>query len=57
MQLIGSARLKYASTFVWQNSVSARNPVAVPALAGLGAVAAVAIQAGVVALLLRRAWC
>jgi signal transduction histidine kinase len=51
MQVTGSPRLKYVSTFVWQNSVSARNPVAVPALAGLGAVAAVAIQAGVVALL------
>ena len=37
--------------FVWQNSVSARNPVAVPALAGLGAVAAVAIQAGIAVLL------
>lgn len=52
MQLAGSVRLKYASTFIWQDSVSARNPVAVPALAGLGAVAAMVIQAGVVALLL-----
>jgi len=52
MQLAGSARLKYGSSFVWQASVSARNPVAVPALAGLGAVAAVAIQAGVAVLLL-----
>jgi signal transduction histidine kinase len=51
MQLAGSARLKYASTFIWQDSVSTRNPVAVPALTGLGAVAAVVIQAGVVALL------
>lgn len=50
LQLIGSARLKQAD-FVWQDSVSAANPVAVPALAGLGAVAAVAIQAGLVALL------
>ena len=52
MQLIGSARLTYSSSYIWQNSVSARNPVAVPALAGLGAVAAVAIQAGIAALLL-----
>jgi len=52
MQLIGSARLTYSSSYVWQNSVSVGNPVAVPALAGLGAVAAVAIQAGIVALLL-----
>jgi signal transduction histidine kinase len=51
MQLIGSARLEYTSSFVWQDSVSARNPVAVPALAVLGAVAAVAIQAGSAALL------
>lgn len=43
MQLVGSARLKQVD-FVWQSSVSARNPVAVPALAGLGAVAAVLIQ-------------
>jgi signal transduction histidine kinase len=50
MQLIGSARLTQVD-FVWQNSVSARNPVAVPALAGLGAVAAVAIQAGIAVLL------
>jgi signal transduction histidine kinase len=50
MQLIGSARLTQAD-FVWQDSVSARNPVAVPALAGLGAVAAVAIHAGLAALL------
>ena len=46
MQLFGSARLQYTGNFIWANSVSARNPVAVPALAGLGAVAAVAIQAG-----------
>ena len=52
VQLAGSARLKYASTFIWQDSVSARNPVAVPALAGLGAGAAVVIQAGVAVLLL-----
>ena len=51
LQLIGSARLKQVD-FVWQDSVSARNPVAVPALAGLGAAAAVAIQAGLVATLL-----
>ena len=51
MQLLGSARLEYTSSFVWQDSVSARNPVAVPALAGLGAVAAVAIQAGIAVLL------
>lgn len=51
MQLVGSARLKQLD-FVWQSSVSARNPVAVPALAGLGAVAAMLIQGGVVALLL-----
>jgi hypothetical protein len=51
MQLSGSARLEYTSSFIWQDSVSARNPVAVPALAGLGAVAAVAIQAGIAVLL------
>lgn len=50
MQLIGSARLTQVD-FVWGNSVSARNPVAVPALAGLGAVAAVAVQAGIAVLL------
>ncbi len=50
--LAGSARLKYTSSYIWSNGVSARNPVAVPALGGLGAVAAVAIQAGIVALLL-----
>ena len=48
LQLVGSARLQQVD-FVWQNSVSARNPAALPALAGLGAVAAVAIQAGIVA--------
>jgi len=51
MQLAGSARLEEGS-FVWQDIVSARNPVAAPALAGLGAVAAVAIQAGIAVLLL-----
>lgn len=51
MQLLGSARLEYTSNFIWQDRVSARNPVSVPALAGLGAVAAVAIQAGVAVLL------
>jgi hypothetical protein len=51
MQLVCSARLKQVD-FVWQNSVSARNPAAIPALAGLGAVSAVVIQGGVVALLL-----
>lgn len=51
MQLLGSARLEYTSNFIWQDRVSARNPAAVPALAGLGAVAAVAIQAGVAVLL------
>jgi signal transduction histidine kinase len=52
MQLAGSAQLRYPGSFIWQDSVSAGNPVAVSALAGVGAVAAVAIQAGVVALLL-----
>jgi signal transduction histidine kinase len=51
MQLLGSARLEYASSFIWQDRVSARNPAAVPAMAGLAAVAAVAIQAGIAVLL------
>jgi signal transduction histidine kinase len=50
-QLVGSARLTQTD-FVWQNSVSAANPAALPALAGLGAVSAVLIQAGDAALLL-----
>jgi signal transduction histidine kinase len=52
LQLIGSARLTEANSFIWQDSVSGRNPVAVPGLAGPGAVAAVIIQGGGVALLL-----
>ena len=51
LQVAGSARVKQVD-FVWQDSVAARNPTAVPALAGPGTVAAVAIQAGIVALLL-----
>jgi signal transduction histidine kinase len=51
VQLTGSARLNQVD-FVWQQSVSAANPAAVPALAGPGAAAAVLIQGGVVALLL-----
>ncbi len=51
LQLACSARLTQVD-FVWENSVSAHNPVAAPALAGLGAMASVAIQAGIVTLLL-----
>jgi signal transduction histidine kinase len=49
MQLVGSARLS-TTAFVWQDKVSAANPVAVTALAPLGAFASVAIQAGVLGL-------
>ena len=51
MQLAGSARLTQTE-FVWGNSVSASNPAALAALAGLGSAAAALIQGGDVALLL-----
>jgi signal transduction histidine kinase len=51
MQLVGSARLT-TTAFVWQDQVQAGNPLAVGSLAWMGGVASVAIQAGVLTLLL-----
>jgi signal transduction histidine kinase len=51
MQLVGSARLT-TTAFVWQDRVEAGNPLAVRPLAFLGGFASVAIQAGVLTLLL-----
>jgi signal transduction histidine kinase len=51
MQLLGSARLT-TTAFVWQDRVQADNPLAMGSLAWLGSVASVAIQAGVLTLLL-----
>jgi len=51
LEIVGAPRLT-ATQFVWQDRVTAPNPSAVPALAPLGAVAAGAVQAGILILLL-----
>jgi signal transduction histidine kinase len=51
LQVLGSTRLTYASSLIWLDRTSAPNPLGIRAIAPVGGLSSIALQAGVLLLL------